>query len=311
VLNTAIELELFTRIAHGTDTANKIAAELGVPARGIRLLCDSLAGSGLIIKDGEDLQLSPDAAMFLDRRSPSYLASAAGTLYSTALLRGFERLTDLVRGRGSAQESPGPSGCQPDWFDVARGLTDPAAAVRAFANTVSFPRGPIKILDIGAGDGAYGIAIAERYREAIIVAVDRPAALKVAQENAARAELGTRYQSIPGGLLAMPFGKDYDAAIIAGCLLQLDPAQIIVLMKRIRDMLKKAGQLTILEFLLEDTPDFAREYAGFGLTMLTASRRGTAYSTAEVQDMLRSSGFGSIESRRLPDAHATLLTALA
>src|ERR1039458_3180885 len=89
VLNTAIELELFTRIAHGTDTVNKIAAEIGVSVRGIRLLCSYLAGAGLLTGDGEGLQLAADAAMFLDKRSPSYLGGAAGTLYSTPLLRGF------------------------------------------------------------------------------------------------------------------------------------------------------------------------------------------------------------------------------
>ena len=99
VLNTAIELQLFTRIAHGGDTVNRIAAELGVSARKIKLLCDYLAGAGLIINDGEGLQLAPDAAMFLDQRSPSYLGDAACKLYSTPLLRGFERLTVRLQGQ--------------------------------------------------------------------------------------------------------------------------------------------------------------------------------------------------------------------
>ncbi len=303
-LNTAIELELFTRIAHGADTVNKIAAELGVPARGIRLLCNYLAGAELIIKDGEELQLAEDTAMFLDNRSPLYIGGAAATLYSTPLLRGVERLTEFVRGRESGELTA----VQPDWFDIGRGLTDRAASMGAFADAVVLPRGPLKILDAGAGDGAYGIAIAARYPEAIIVAVDRPAALKVAQQNAARAKLGTRYQNIPGNLLAMPFGIDYDAAILAGGLYRFDPAQIELLLKRVRDSLKRTGQLLILEFLWEDSAGFSSEYAGFALTLLTATPRG-AYSTAELQDMLRSSGFGGVESQPLPEARATLVTA--
>jgi SAM-dependent methyltransferase len=302
-LNTAIELELFTSIAHGNDTVNKIAAELGVPVRGIRLVCDLLAGAGLLVKDGEGLQLAPDAATFLDKGSPSYLGASAAKLYTTPLLRGFERLTDFVRG-----EKPGePITGLPDWFDIGRGLMEPAAAVRIFVDAVIFPRGPLKILDVGAGNGAYGIAIAEKYPEAIIVAADHPAALKIAQENAVRANLRTRYQNIPGDFLAMPFGMNFDAAILAGHLNQLDRAQIERLMNGIREALKKTGRLMILEFLSPDSP----EYAGFGLTMLTATRRGCAYSVAEVQDMLRSSGFGSIACRPLPAAHATLVTAQA
>lgn len=300
-LNTAIELELFTRIAHGTDTVNRIASELSVPARGIRLLCDFLVGAGLIIKDDEELKLAPDVAIFLDRRSPSYLGGAAGKLYSTPLLRGFERLTEYIRG-----QEPGEHAIvAPDCLDIARGLTDPAAAARAFADLLVLPGGPLKILDAGAGDGIYGIAIAARYPEAIIVAADRPAALKTAHENAARAKLGTRYQNIPGDLLAMPFGRNFNAALCACGLYQLDPPQIDLLMKRIRDALKKNGQLMILEFLAEDQP----EYAGFGLTMLTATRRGGAYTMAEIKDKLRLAGFVFLGSQPLPAAHATLITA--
>ena len=301
VVNTAIELELFTRIAHGNDTVNKLAGELDVPVRGIRLVCDLLADAGLIIKDGEGLQLAPDAAMFLDKRSPAYLGESTGKLYTAPLLHGFEQLTEFVRGRKSEEATT----ILPDWYDIGRGLTDQDEAVTAFVDAVLFPGGPFKILDVGAGNGAYGIALAARYPEAIIVAADRPAELKIAQDNAVRARLRTRFQNIPGDFLAMPFGMDYDAAILAGHLNQLEPAQIELLMKRIRDALKKTGRLTILEFLSPDDP----EYAGFSLTMLTATRRGGAYSVAEVQDLLRSSGFGAIESRPLPPAHATLITA--
>jgi ubiquinone/menaquinone biosynthesis C-methylase UbiE len=308
VLNTAIELELFTRIAHGNDTVNKLAAELGVPVRGIQLVCDSLAAAGLIIKDGEGLQLAPDAAMFLDKRSPSYLGGSAVKLYSTPLLRGFERLTEFVRGGKPGEPLTGePVTSQPDWYDIARGVMDPAIAVGAFADAFHVPAGPLKILDAGAGNGAYGIAVASKYPEAIIVAADRPAELKIAQENAVGAKLKTRYQNIPGDLPAMTFGLGFDAAILAFRLNQLDPSQIELLMKRIRDALKKTGRLMILDFLSPDSP----EYAAFGLTLLTATRRGSAYTVSEVKDMLRSSGFGSVDTQLLPPAHATLVTAQA
>lgn len=300
-LHTVIELDLFTRIAHGTDTAHRIASELDVPERGIRLLCDFLAGAGLIMKDGEGFKLAADATMFLEKLSPSYLGEAVAKVYSTPLLRAFERLTESVRGQPTGKMAPMPRG----WLEIARGVTDPAVAARAFAEAVALPQGPLKILDVCAGDGLYGIAIAGLYPEAIVVAADRKAVLKAAHENAARAGLGTRYQNISGDILEMPFGRKFDCAICAGGLYQFDPPQIELLMKRILDALKKTGQLIILEFVVEGR----LEYAGFGLTMLTATRRGGAYTLAELQSMLRSSGFASSESQPLPAAHATMITA--
>lgn len=299
-LNTAIELELFTRIAHGTDTASKIAAELDLPIRGIRALCNYLAVTGLIVKDGEDLQLTDESSTFLVNSSPACLTNAAPALYATPLLRGYERLTDLVCGRATAE-----SVNIPGWFSLARGVTDRTAATRAFADAMLLPAGPSKILDVGAGEGEFGIGVASRYPEAVMVAADRPAALKLAQRNADEARLGTRYQNIPGDLLSMSFGQEYDAAIVAHRLYQLDPPAVDLLMKRIRDALKKTGQLYILEFLSEELP----EYAGATLSMLAATRRGGPYTIAEVKQKLVSSGYGHIESRPLPEAHATLVTA--
>jgi C-methyltransferase len=217
------------------------------------------------------------------------------------MVRGFERLTDCVRGTQPGEHAT----IQPDWLDFARGLTDRAVAARALADLMAFPAGPRKVLDVCAREGTYGISVAERYPEAIVVAADRPAALKLAQENAVQAKLGTRFQNIAGDPLAMSFGRDFDAAICAGGLYQFDPPDVEQLMKRIRDALKKTGQLFIVEFLSEDS----LQNPGFGLTMLTATRRGAPYSMAEAREALQSAGFGAIESQPLPAAYATLITA--
>ena len=54
---------------------------------------------------------------------------------------------------------------------------------------VASASGPMKVLDIAAGHGAFGIAIAQRNPNAQIVAVDWPNVLQVARENAAAAGL--------------------------------------------------------------------------------------------------------------------------
>jgi ubiquinone/menaquinone biosynthesis C-methylase UbiE len=306
-LNTAIELDLFTRIAHGTDTASKIAAELAVPVRGIRLLCEYLAGAGLLEKEDEQLKLSEDVALFLDKKSSSYLGSTVGVLYSSALLHGYERLTESVRA-GRAGEPDATT--RPEWFDVARGMTGPGAAAKPFAEAVTFPAGqPVKILDIAARDGAFGIALGVRYADSVIVALDCPEALKAAQENAEAAKLGTRYQNIPGDPLLAPLGREYDAVLIADSLYQFDESQITSLMMRIHYALKKTGQLYILEFLSEDSPEFRREFAGMRLNMLAATSKGDAYSLADLKGMLEASGFRGVEAQPLAAARATLVTA--
>src|SRR4030081_162093 len=75
-LKAAIELETFTAIGEGNKTAAEIAKRCGTSERGMRILCDFLSIMGFLNKDGNSYSLTPDSAMFLDRRSPAYLGAA-------------------------------------------------------------------------------------------------------------------------------------------------------------------------------------------------------------------------------------------
>jgi ubiquinone/menaquinone biosynthesis C-methylase UbiE len=313
-LKTAIDLELFTRIAHGSNTVGRIASELGIPSHGLRVLCDYLVQCGLLSNDSDELGLTEEAALFLDKNSPCYQGGSAEILHSPPLLRSFERLTESVRAGASpepvAVNGLGRPAALSALFSLSRGVLDSRAAAAAFAEAVTLPGDrPIKILDIGAGDGAYGIALAQKYPQAIVVALDSAEALEAAQEHAIRAKLGTRYQNIPGDPLSAPIGFEYDAATTAGCLHRFDPDQISALTLRVHYALKKSGQFIILEGLSGDSSAAGPEFAGFRLTMLAATGRGDVYSLAEVKEALTASGFKSIESQPLPATFATLVTA--
>jgi hypothetical protein len=309
-LNTAIELDLFTRIARGADSAAKLAKELDVPARGVRLLCDYLATAGLLSEDHEQLTLAPDAAAFLDKESIDYLAPDLRALYSPALLHAFEQLTETVRAGAARAASP----ARPEWFDLARGVHSPKAAPEAFANSLNLPDGPVKILELGAAQGthpgAFGIALARRYPKAVVVALDSAPGLAKAQKNAEAAQLGTRYQNIAGDPLTADLGLEYDAIVIPGALYHFDDAQITSLFMRLRYALKKTGRLVILDVISDGSGEFNRRYSGFRLNVLATTSRGDAFSITDFEALLANAGFHNVETRPLPEAAATVLTAM-
>src|SRR5713226_3913479 len=72
-LKSAIELSLFTAIGEGKTTAKEIAQACGASERGARILCDYLVILGFLSKQDGHYGLTPDSAMFLDKRSPAYL----------------------------------------------------------------------------------------------------------------------------------------------------------------------------------------------------------------------------------------------
>src|SRR5882762_10547256 len=87
-LKAAIELETFTAIGEGNATAPEIAKRCGTSERGMRILCDFLSIMGFLNKDGERYSVTPDSAVFLDKRSPAYLGGAIEFISSPMLTEG-------------------------------------------------------------------------------------------------------------------------------------------------------------------------------------------------------------------------------
>ena len=54
----------------------------------MRILCDYLVIIGFLTKEDASYRLTPDTAMFLDRRSPAYLGTAERFLSSPMLTDG-------------------------------------------------------------------------------------------------------------------------------------------------------------------------------------------------------------------------------
>ena len=96
-IKTAVELELFTAIGEGKTTAKEIAERCGASARGTRILCDFLTIIGFLTKQDNKYALTPDSAMFLDKRSPAYMGTVTDFILSDYIMDNFDRLTETVR----------------------------------------------------------------------------------------------------------------------------------------------------------------------------------------------------------------------
>src|SRR3989442_12263828 len=100
-LKAAIELDLFTAVAEGTRTTEELARRCGASERGMRTLCDYLVVIGFLTKEENHYRLTPDSAVFLDRRSPACLASAGTFLGSPMLTDPFRDVAAIVRKGGT------------------------------------------------------------------------------------------------------------------------------------------------------------------------------------------------------------------
>jgi ubiquinone/menaquinone biosynthesis C-methylase UbiE len=298
-LGAAIDLDLFSAIGEGFTTAKSLAGKVGAAEKGVRVLCDYLVVIELLSKNDGQYSLAPDAALFLDRRSPAYLGTAARFLMSPGLKEAFRDVAASVRRGGTSLEGQGtvePN--NPIWVEFARGM---APMVRPAAEFMAELAGEAsKVLDIAAGHGLFGIHVAKKSPAAEIHAVDWPAVLEVARENAESAGVSKRLNLIPGSAFEVEFGDGYDVALLTNFFHHFDRATCVGLMKKVHRALAPGGRALTLEFVPNDDRVTPPQPGAFAFIMLNTTPSGDAYTFTEYQEMFREAGFEKNEIHQPP-----------
>ena len=310
-LKAGIELDVFTAVGEGANTPAALAKRCNSSERGMRTLCDYLTILGFLTKHDQKYSLAPDAATFLDRRSPAYLGSIAGFLTSPEMFDRFRDLTAIVRKGGSLEDDRGTTEVNnPIWIEFARSMAAMQRPVaEGVAKVVDADAGEKwKVLDIAAGHGVYGIAVARHNPNAEIFAVDWPAVLDVAKENARAAKVESRYHTIPGNAFEVDFGTGYDLVLLTGFLHHFDPPTIEKLMRKIHAALAPKGRVVTVEFVPNEDRVTPATAAGFSLIMLAGTRAGDSYPMSEYDRMFRSAGFSSNELRPTPGPQSFIIS---
>lgn len=302
-LKAAIELDVFTAIGEGNQTAADIARKIGAAERGVRILCDNLCIMGFLFKNEQGYGLTQDSAIFLDKRSPTYLGGATEFLLTPMLTEGFQLLTEAVRRGGTAVSEEGTvSPDNPIWVKFARGMAPmmmlPSQQIAKMVDPQADQ--PLKVLDIAAGHGMFGIAFATNNSKAEITALDWSKVLEVARENAQKAGVANRYHTIEGSAFEVEFGRDYDVVLITNFLHHFDVPTNETLLRKVHAALVEGGKAVTLEFVPNEDRISPPDTASFSLVMLAGTRAGDAYTFSELDKMLTNAGFKRNTLHSLP-----------
>lgn len=302
-LKAAIELEAFTAIGEGNATAADIARRCSASERGTRILCDFLCIMGFLTKHGSSYKLTPDSAMFLDKRSPAYLGSTVEFLSSPMLTEPFRDFTELVRKGGTTMADGGTVAPEnPIWVKFARAMAPmmalPAQLLAKLVDPVADRE--LRILDIAAGHGLYGLAFAKNNPQASVVGLDWASVLEVAKENAQNAGVADRYSTIEGSAFDVAYGTGYDLILLTNFLHHFDPPTNEALLRKVHAALGAGGRAVTLEFVPNADRISPPEAAAFSVQMLGGTQGGDAYTFPELERMFASAGFAGSEIHQLP-----------
>jgi ubiquinone/menaquinone biosynthesis C-methylase UbiE len=195
----------------------------------------------------------------------------------------------------------------PVWLDFAKCMPAMVMPAAQFLAEVAATEGPQKVLDIAAGHGMFGIALARRNPQAQIVPVDWSTVLEIAKGNAANAGVAGRYRPIVGDAFQVDFGAGYDVALVTNFLHHFDPPTCESLLRKIRASLVPGGKVYTLEFVPNDDRVSPPPAATFSLQMLAGTPSGDAYTFVELSSMFANAGFSKTERMDVPRSPETLI----
>jgi ubiquinone/menaquinone biosynthesis C-methylase UbiE len=304
-LKAAIELKVFTAIGEGKTSAAEIARHLGTSERGMRILSDFLCTLGFLTKEGQRYGLTPDSAFFLDARSPAYLGGTIDFLLSPTLTQGFTNFVEVVRKGGTTIPDDGAIAPEnPLWVKFARAMAPMMVmASQALTKIVDEKAdAKLRVLDIAAGHGLYGIAFAKNNPRAEVVALDWPNVLVVAKENVQNAGVADRYSTREGSAFDVDYGTGYDLVLLTNFLHHFDPATCETLLRKVHSALTENGRAVTVEFVPNEDRISPPDAASFSIMMLAGTPGGEAYTFSDYQKMFTKAGFKRSEIYPLPQS---------
>jgi 2-polyprenyl-3-methyl-5-hydroxy-6-metoxy-1,4-benzoquinol methylase len=313
-MNAAIELDVFRAVGQGPGDAASIAKQCGASERGIRILCDFLVINGVLAKEDGRYRHTPSSAAFLDPASPACMASVAGFLSASALMQADAKLADIVReGRTYL---PGQGTVEPEnplWVEFAEKMAPMMGPMAAPLGAVVLDghNGPMRVLDIAAGHGLFGIEIAKQNPEAKVTGLDWAPVLRVALKNAEKAGVRDRYDMLPGSAFEVDFKGPYDVVLLTNFLHHFDKPTCVDLLKKVRAALKPCGRAATLEFVPNEDRVSPPTPAAFAMTMLTTTASGDAYTFSELRAMYEEAGFDGVREHPIPMSPHTIVLGTA
>jgi hypothetical protein len=294
VLLSAVEMRLFTELAHGPENFDALSGRLGLHPRSARDFLDALVALGFLQRSGVTYSNTPATDFYLDRRKPTYIGGmlemANHRLYGT-----WSRLTEAVR-TGKAQSEMSDGGFAALYADPARlreFLSAMSGISRGTARAIAakFPWSQYRsFVDVGTAQGDTPVQMALAHPHLSGTGFDLPEVAPIFEEYAESQGLSARLKFAPGSFFDDPLPKA--DVVIMGHILHdwgLDIKRMLI--RKACDAIPEGGAFIVFEALIDDD----RSQNAFGLlmslNMLIETPDGFDFTGADCQGWMREAGF--------------------
>lgn len=310
VLEAAIRHRVFDVLDGGPMDIWQIEKATGASARGLTAIMNVLVGLGFLSKDEQGRYgLTPESATFLVSTKPAFQGGMIKHCSEHLIPRWLHLNEVVATGKPVSpvnQEGTGAEFFQNfvmDIFPMSYG------AARALAEHMNFGEagGPVRVLDLAAGSGVWGIAQAQGSPQVRVTAVDWPDVIPVTRKSAARFGLAERFSFVEGDLLSADFGSGYTLATLGHILHSEGEERSRKLLSKTHKALASGGTIAVQEFLVNKERTGPPNGLFFAVNMLINTDNGNTWSVEEIGAWLEEAGFTNVRTLQSPGPSPLIL----
>jgi ubiquinone/menaquinone biosynthesis C-methylase UbiE len=288
-LFVANQVGLFEALSDGPAALDDLARSLGLPRRTTRIVADAMTALGLLESNEGKYQNSALATRYLGRK-PAVDLRPLLQFWNQISYPHWVGLEEAVRGSGE------PAGSRPyspeEQKLFAQGIEAFYAGIAdVLAARYDFSRHQ-HVLDLGGGTGAYLKALLLRYPGLQCTLFETPTVARAAEERLAATPFAEKIGIVKGDFFTDDLPEGYDAFLMANIVDLFRPQRNLELLSRVHERAPQGARLLILDLLWTNAahtqPAFAALMEG---EFLLLARESYIYSTAEVREWLRQTGW--------------------
>src|SRR6266566_706747 len=314
IISAGVSNKVFDSLQNGAKTSEQIAEETGASARALRILMNALVGLNLLKKDRQEkYSLTQESAAFLLSNKLGTHAGFFGTIAPQIISR-WLRLSDIVReGRPAAAVNQETEGTEFFSQLVERiiPMSYPPAQKLGDHLKLAKTKNEIRVLDLGAGSGIWGIALAQKSTRVRVTAVDWAGMIPTTKRITQKFGVGDRFNYVEGDMLEANFGSGYDIATLGHILHSEGEDRSRQLLRKIFRALKPGGTIAIAEWLVNDARTKPLPSLMFAVQMLVNTEKGDTFSFNEIKNWLEEAGFKKVGKVEAPGPSPLILATKA
>ncbi|MGH3866932.1 MAG: methyltransferase family protein [Pseudonocardiaceae bacterium] len=289
VLDAALELGVFTLLASESRGVTALAEALGCSRDGTGRLLAALVELGLLEETvAGHYTVTPASQTYLVQGSAGYLGQHFAEVMGQ--WKRWESLAEVVRSGCSAGDLGDlqTRGDHPGMFAGNFPLT-----IRLAHQVAKQMRVPARgrVLDLTAGAGEWGIALALHHPGVTCTAHDEPALLSVARARVEEFGLADRFSFVSANFAAPPFpDAHFDMVVLTQMGRFIGKEAAGQLLHECARMLRPGGRVLIADILKNPAGSLASSRSMLNLSLLVNTRRGRLLERSDYLDFLVDAG---------------------